>query len=118
MQTDELIAFVAGTEPDRVEIRVNFGLVAGREATPAELDALAHTLLPEVGEVTVVAEHRHEHTEAAEMSVHQVRVEVDGRRLPTDPVELATATERLRRSAAEWAQASAADRQTEVSEPL
>ena len=30
----------------QVEIRVNFGVFAGREATPAELDDLAHALIP------------------------------------------------------------------------
>jgi hypothetical protein len=60
VSTDELIAFVAAAEPGALEIRVNFGVFAGREATAAELDELAHALLPAVGEVTVVAEERHE----------------------------------------------------------
>ena len=39
--TDAPIAFVAraATAPE-LEIRINFGVFAGREATPAELDAL------------------------------------------------------------------------------
>ncbi|MDQ4095691.1 MAG: hypothetical protein M3174_05765, partial [Actinomycetota bacterium] len=56
------IAFA--TSPDRpaLEIRVNFGVFAGRDATPAELDELARALLAEVGEVSIVAEQRHEVT--------------------------------------------------------
>ncbi len=51
MSTDELIAFVATAEPEALEIRVNFGVFAGREATAAELDELAHALRPAVGEM-------------------------------------------------------------------
>ena len=43
-----------------VEVRVNFGVFAGRRATPAEIDELAKALLPKVGEVAIVAEERHE----------------------------------------------------------
>ena len=34
------------------ELRINFGVFAGRSATPAEIDALARVLLPELGDVT------------------------------------------------------------------
>jgi hypothetical protein len=116
MRAEDLIAFVTTTEPPGLEIRVNFGVFAGREATPAELDELAHALLPEVGEVTVVAEQRHELTEDVEVAVHQVRVEVSGDRLPDEEAELATFTERLRGLAAGWARTCIADRHAEVSE--
>ena len=43
---------------DDAEIRVNFGMFAGREATQAEIDDLAHDLLVEARRVTIVAEHR------------------------------------------------------------
>lgn len=102
-----LIAFEAHTEPAALEIRVNFGMFAGREATPAELDELARALLPEVGEVSVVAEHRHEVTEESEVSLHQVRVEVDDASAPI---------ERLVVIAERWAEACFADRHAEVSE--
>ena len=42
------------------ELRINFGVFAGRSATPAEIDELARLLLPELGDVTIVAEDRRE----------------------------------------------------------
>ena len=116
MRPDDLIAFVTRTEPSALEIRINFGVFAGREATSAELDDLARELLPEVGEVTVIAEERHELGGEAEGAVHQVRVEVDGDRLPSGGSELDVLGERLRGIAAAWAQACIADRHAEVSE--
>ena len=110
MQTEELIAFVTTTEPAGLEIRINFGVFSGREATSAELDELAHALLPELGEVTVVAEQRHELAEGVEAAVHQVRVDVDGDRLPKGEAELATLAERLRATASDWARTCIADR--------
>ena len=49
-------AFVADrTDPPGLEIRVNFGVFAGRDATAAEIDALASHLLDKVSEVAIVA---------------------------------------------------------------
>jgi hypothetical protein len=110
MRAEDLIAFVTTTEPPGLEIRVNFGIFAGREATPHELDELAHALLPDLGEVTVVSEQRHELTDDVEAAVHQVRVEIEGDRLPSGEAELATLAERLRSTAADWARACIADR--------
>ena len=39
-----------------IEVRVNFGVFAGRDATPAELDRLAEWLLDEVGEVSIISD--------------------------------------------------------------
>jgi hypothetical protein len=58
------------------ELRINFGVFAGRTATPAEIDELAKMLLPELGEVTIVAEDRRELSDSSETSLHQVRVEL------------------------------------------
>ncbi len=60
------------------EVRVNFGIFAGREATPAEIDRLAEWLLDEVGEVSIVSEERHEIDTHGEAVVHQVRIKADG----------------------------------------
>src|SRR5918911_5477914 len=77
------IAFVTRThEPPGLEIRVNFGVFAGRQATPAEIDELARELLPDVGEVSIVAEERHEISEHVEAALHQVRIEVSESRIP------------------------------------
>jgi hypothetical protein len=110
------IAFATRTEPPGLEIRVNFGIFAGREATPAELDELARELLPDVGEVTVVAEQRHEVSEESEASLHQVRVEVSGERLPTDLEELEELETRLLAGAERWARVCIADRHAELTE--
>jgi hypothetical protein len=58
------------------ELRINFGVFAGRSATPAEIDELARRLLPELGDVTIVAEDRRELNGQSETSLHQVRVEL------------------------------------------
>jgi hypothetical protein len=57
-------------------VRVNFGMFAGRDATPAEIDRLAEWLLDEVAEVSIVSEARHEIDSHGEAAVHQVRIEV------------------------------------------
>lgn len=71
------IAFcVREHEEPALEVRVNFGVFAGRQATPAEIDQLARALRPVVGEFSVVAEERHEFGGDVEASVHQVVIEV------------------------------------------
>lgn len=108
-----LIAFETRTEPPGLEIRVNFGMFAGREATHAELDELAQALLEQVQEVSVVAENRHEVSEATEVSLHQVRVEISELPNVDERNELA---ERLVAIAERWADACIADRHVEVAE--
>ena len=116
MQPEPLIAFVTHTEPPALEIRINFGVFAGREATPAEIDELAQALVPEVGEVSIVAENRHEVSEDVEVALHQVRVEVDAEHLPPDDGARDALAQRLVALATQWADARIADRHAEVSE--
>src|SRR5690242_7210490 len=59
-----------------IEVRVNFGVFAGRHATPAEIDELALALRDSVTSFAIVSEDRHEFGDAVEASVHQVVVEV------------------------------------------
>ncbi|HLB19045.1 MAG TPA: hypothetical protein VK613_07940, partial [Gaiellaceae bacterium] len=73
MQVENVIAFVVEQEPAGLEIRVNFGVFAGRDATSAELDDLGKLLVPEAGEISIVGEQRHEISEDAEVVLHQVR---------------------------------------------
>jgi hypothetical protein len=63
-------------EEPGIEVRVNFGVFAGRYATPAEIDELAATLRGSVASFAIVSEVRHEFADAAEASVHQAVVEV------------------------------------------
>ncbi len=59
-----------------IEIRVNFGVFAGRHATPAEIDELALAIREHAPSFAIVSENRHEFGDAVEASVHQVVVEV------------------------------------------
>jgi hypothetical protein len=115
MKVDTLIAFRTETEPPPLEIRVNFGVFAGRAATQAEIDELAQALIPEVGEVSIVAEDRHEIGEDAEASLHQVRIEVADEHLPASRSMVDELTGRLVATADHWARACIAERSAEVS---
>lgn len=90
---------------DAGDIRVNFGMFAGRDATQAEIDELARTLLEEVPAVTIVAEQRTVADREMEASIHQIRIELDGAEadLPL-------------RVAEQWAEACIADRHAEIAE--
>ena len=78
MQNLAHIAFV----DEEGDIRVNFGMFAGREATQAEIDDLANALLDEVDAVTIVAEQRTIADREMEASVHQIRIELEPRTTP------------------------------------
>ena len=93
---------------------MNFGMLTGREATPAEIDALAEALLPAVGEVAIVAEERHEIGEHAEASLHQVVIEVDAQRVPDDEREAEDLSARLVEEAVRWADTCAGERAIEL----
>lgn len=97
-------------------MRVNFGVFAGRGATPAEIDELAAALLPKVGDVSIVAEERHEIGEDAEASLNQVRIEVSPDHVPDDERELDILCGRLVEAAESWARSCIAERHAEVSE--
>jgi hypothetical protein len=117
MTNEPQLAFcVREVEPPGVEVRVNFGVFAGRGATPAEIDELAAVLLPKVGEVSIVAEERHEIGEDTEASLNQVRIEVAPDHVPDDPHELDMLCGRLVEAAEAWARTCIADRHAEVSE--
>lgn len=87
------------------DIRINFGMFAGREATRAEIDELAGALLDEVDAITIVAEQRTIADREMEASVHQIRVELD----EDDP-------QRPLLIAAQWAEACVAERHAEITE--
>ena len=81
-----------------------------------EIENLARSLLPKVGEVAIVAEERHEIAENSEASLNQVRIEVAPERLPDDEHELDMLCGRLVEAAERWAQDCIAERHAEVSE--
>ena len=99
MQELAPIAFVS----EDGDIRINFGVFAGREASPAEIEDLAHRLLEELESVTIVAEQRYIVDREMEASVHQIRIE---------PGEGDVAA--LVEIAAGWAEACITERHAEV----
>jgi hypothetical protein len=101
MQDIASIAFL----DDEGDIRVNFGMFAGREATQAEIDELAHDLLGEVQAITIVAEQRTIADRDVEASVHQIRIEL-GESDPQRPLLIAE----------RWAEACVAERHAEITE--
>ena len=86
------------------DIRINFGMFAGREATQAEIDELAHTLLAEFEAITIVAEQRTIADRDMEASVHQIRIEL-GDEDPQRPLLIAE----------RWAEDCVAERHSEFS---
>jgi hypothetical protein len=117
MQPEPSIAFaVHDRQEPAVEIRVNFGVFAGRAATPAEIDRLAEWLLDDVGEVSIIAEERHEIDGNVEASVHQVRIEVAPELVPDRPEELEELEATLIERASHWARTCIAERHQEVAE--
>ena len=111
MAANPTLAFaVQEHEPPALEVRVNFGMFAGREATPAEIDDLASSLLEQVGAVSIVAEERHEIDDKSEASIHQVRIEVDSGSLPEDRDAFQELSVRMVVAAERWAEACIAER--------
>jgi hypothetical protein len=98
-----------GEQPG-IELCVNFGVFAGREATAAEIDRLAGWLLDEVGEVSIIAEDRHEIDTRGEAAVHQVRVEVAAGRVPEGPFARRVLERRIRERVEHWARLCVAER--------
>ena len=101
MQDLAAIAFL----DDEGDIRVNFGMFAGRDATQAEIDELAHDLLGEVQPITIVAEQRTIADRDVEASVYQIRIEL-GNEDPQRPLLIAE----------RWAEACVAERHAEITE--
>jgi hypothetical protein len=112
---EPILAFTAGEAvPPGLELRVNFGVFAGRTVTSAEIDRLAEWLLDEVDAVTIISEDRHEIGRAAEASAHQVRIELAAEAVPADPDERRRLEERCLERADYWARTCIADRHADL----
>jgi len=83
-----------------VEIRVNFGVFAGRNASQAEIEELARSLRDEVESFSITAEERHAFGGSREAVVRQVVVEVPSPYAGAVPNELA---DRIVSIAEQWA---------------
>jgi hypothetical protein len=87
---DPAVAFrMREHEQPALEVRVNFGLFAGRHATPAEIDDLARALHDWVPSFTVVSEERHVFGGDVEAALHQVVIEVPREHAGDEPDALA-----------------------------
>lgn len=111
---DTLAFAVHEHEPPALEVRINFGMYAGREATPAEIEDLATQLLEKVGSVSIVSEERHEIDDHSEAAVHQVRIEVSTDSLPEERGNREELAGRLIETAERWAGACIAERRVEL----
>jgi len=116
MQVENTIAFAVEQEPAGLEIRINFGVFAGRDATTAELEELGGLLVPEAGEVSIVGEERHDLTEDVEVVVHQVRVSLSPEVIPDERAERRAFCERLVTLAEIWARHCINERHAEITE--
>lgn len=87
---DPVVAFrVREHEQPALEVRVNFGVLTGRDVTPAEIDDLARDLRKLAPTFEIVAEDRHEFGGGLEASVHQVVIELQDDANAVDVVALA-----------------------------
>src|SRR5919199_4399369 len=103
MQVEHAMVMPTQAEPPGLELRVNFGVFAGRDATSAEVEELARLLVPEVGDVSIIAEERHQVSESTEIVLHQVRIEIPPERVPRDEHERRELEQRLISTAEFWA---------------
>jgi hypothetical protein len=110
MNEARLAFAVVRRDPPALEVRVNFGVFAGRRVTPAEIDELARFLLDEVPAVTVVAEDRHELDATLETSVHLVRIELADGQLPRNDLDRRRLERTLVERAEHWARGCIAAR--------
>jgi hypothetical protein len=117
LQSEPVLVFAASErEPPVLELRVNFGVFAGREATAAEIDSLAKELLAKVDHVSIISERHHEIGLGAESAVHQLRIEIPAEALPLWGRDVSELRGRLIEVTERWALACIADRHEEVSE--
>jgi hypothetical protein len=116
MQVENVIAFAVDEEPAGLEIRINFGVFAGRDATPAELEELGRLIVPEAGEVSIIGEQRHEISEEIELLLHQVKVAVAPENVPADRAARKEFCERLVTLSEIWARQCINERHGEISD--
>jgi hypothetical protein len=116
MQVENAIAFAAGHEDAGIEIRVNFGVFAGRDATSAELEDLGKLLVPEAGSASIVGEQRHEMSGGVEVVLHQVRVAIPPALTPADPAERQALSGRLVGLCEIWARRCIHERHADITE--
>lgn len=116
MQVEQAIAFAAEREATGLEIRINFGVFAGRDATTAEIEELGQLLIPEAGQITIVGEQRHEMSAAAEVVLHQVRVAVPTDAVPAGAAERKAFSDKLVGLSEIWARRCIESRHADITD--
>jgi hypothetical protein len=116
MQVENAIAFATEHEETGLEIRVNFGVFAGRDATAAELEDLGKLLVPEAGAASIVGEQRHEMSDGVEVVLHQVRVAIPPDQVPLDRNERQALCGRLVSLCEIWARRCIHERHADITE--
>lgn len=97
-----------------VELCVNFGLLAGREVSAAEVEQLAAQLLMRVARVSIVSERRFELGEAGGGAVHQLRIQVTPGAVGLEQHDLAELRGRLMEITERWLDACLATHTREL----
>jgi hypothetical protein len=91
-----------------VELVVNFGILAAREVSRAEVDTLADVLLQIVGSATIFAGHRYEFaTGAADVAGSEIRIWFPPHTLPKAEAERDALLARVLAEVDRWARMSA-----------
>ena len=118
MLAEPMLVFASATDDRSLELSVNFGLFAGREATSPEIDQLAQHLLAKIDRVTIVSEQRYEIGAGAEATVHQIRVTIEPEQLPDNNDDLSELRGRLLELTEQWTRSCFADRHAQISDDL
>ncbi len=107
MDTEPVAAYVSQESP--LELTVNFGLFAGREAFRDDVDRLGEALLALVSGVTLFAGRRYEFASgAAEVAAYEVEIRFPTFILPTEPAEHEALVDKLLETVSLWARDCAA----------
>ena len=97
-----------------VELCINFGLLAGREVSAAEIEQLAAQLLVRVARVSIVSERRFELGDAGGGAVHQLRIQVTRGAVGLEQRDIAELRGRLMEIIERWLDACLAARTREL----
>ena len=107
MDTEPVAAYISQESP--LELAVNFGVFAGREAFRDDVDKLGEALLALVSGVTLFAGRRYEFAAgAAEVGAYEVKIRFPKFILPTEPAEHEALVDKLLETVGLWARDCAA----------
>jgi hypothetical protein len=107
VDTEPVAAYVSQESP--LELTVNFGIFAGREAFRDDVDRLGEALLALVSGVTLFAGRRYEFAPgAAEVAAYEVEIRFPTFILPTETAEHEALVDKLLETVGLWARDCAA----------